>query len=111
MLSRDERQHVTWFVSWSPCSTCAELVAQFLEQHRNMTLSIFAARLSYFWDPATRQGLRRLCCKGALVDIMSLQHFEYCWDRFVNKKNKSFKPWWNLDQNYNYLVSELEEVR
>ncbi|XP_073069993.1 DNA dC-_dU-editing enzyme APOBEC-3G isoform X5 [Manis javanica] len=111
MLSPHEQQRVTWFVSWSPCSSCAKRVAQFLQQHRNVTLSIFAARLSYFWDPATRQGLRRLCGEGARVDIMSLQDFEYCWDHFVNKKNKSFKPWWNLDRNYNFLVTELEEIR
>lgn len=73
MLSPHEQQRVTWFVSWSPCSSCAKRVAQFLQQHRNVTLSIFAARLSYFWDPATRQGLRRLCGEGAPVDIMSLQ--------------------------------------
>ncbi|KAI5275633.1 Dna Dc-_Du-Editing Enzyme Apobec-3F [Manis pentadactyla] len=106
MLSRDEQQCVPWFVSWSPCSSCAQRVAQFLQQHR-----AFAACLSYFWDPATRPGLRRLCGEGAPVDIMSLQDFEYCWDHFVNKKNKSFQPWWNLDQNYNFLVAELEEIR
>lgn len=73
MLSSDEQQHVPCFVSWRPCSSCAERVAQFLQQHRAFAACLFAARLSYFWDPATRQGLRRLCGEGARVDIMSLQ--------------------------------------
>lgn len=70
-LSPDEHYHITWFLSWSPCATCAEVVAGFLRTHQNVELSILAARLYYFWLPACRWGLQRLQYVGAQVAIMS----------------------------------------
>ncbi|XP_070362961.1 DNA dC-_dU-editing enzyme APOBEC-3C isoform X3 [Equus asinus] len=67
-LSPDEYYRVTWFISWSPCSYCAREVADFLKQHRNVKLSIFAARLYYYRDHV--QGLRSLCSSGAQLAIM-----------------------------------------
>ena len=49
----------------------AKQVANFLARYRNVTLSIFAARLYYFRDVAYRQGLLGLSHQGASVDIMS----------------------------------------
>ncbi|XP_012590574.1 PREDICTED: DNA dC-_dU-editing enzyme APOBEC-3G-like, partial [Condylura cristata] len=103
--------HVTWFLSWSPCARCAGQVAAFLQQHRNVDLSVFAARLYYHWEPEYQEGLRGLCQQGAQVDIMSFQHFRYCWDNFVYNWGKSFRPWNNLQENYDSLVTELESFR
>lgn len=68
---RDEYYNVTWFLSWSPCPTCAEEVVEFLEEYRNLTLSIFTSRLYYFWHPNYQQGLRKLWDAGVQLDIMS----------------------------------------
>ena len=50
---------------------CAKKVANFLGMYQNVKLSIFAARLYYFRDERSRQGLLGLSDQGARVDIMS----------------------------------------
>uniref|UniRef100_G1TST5 CMP/dCMP-type deaminase domain-containing protein n=1 Tax=Oryctolagus cuniculus TaxID=9986 RepID=G1TST5_RABIT len=62
---------VTWYLSWSPCSHCAELVAAFLDTHRNVNLTIYTARLYYHLHPEYRAGLCRLVSAGAQVEAMS----------------------------------------
>ncbi|XP_037369441.1 DNA dC-_dU-editing enzyme APOBEC-3G-like isoform X2 [Talpa occidentalis] len=111
LLSPREHYHVTWFMSWSPCAGCARAVADFLQEHHTVQLSVFAARLYYHWEPEYREGLRRLSHLGAQVDIMSFQHFRYCWDNFVHNWGRRFRPWENLLENYESLVSELESFR
>ncbi|KAK2115039.1 DNA dC-_dU-editing enzyme APOB-3G [Saguinus oedipus] len=59
-LHSDQEYEVTWFVSWSPCPVCARNVAEFLAEDGKVTLTIFMARLYYFWDPRYREELRRL---------------------------------------------------
>ncbi|EQB77188.1 hypothetical protein CB1_000240014 [Camelus ferus] len=109
-LSPDECYHITWFMSWSPCFACTEQVAKFLEKNRNVRLSIFAARLYYFWQPAVQQGLRRLHGVGACVGIMSYQDFKYCWENFVYNQRMPFKPWEKQCENSKILVTKLEEI-
>uniref|UniRef100_A0A671DS86 CMP/dCMP-type deaminase domain-containing protein n=1 Tax=Rhinolophus ferrumequinum TaxID=59479 RepID=A0A671DS86_RHIFE len=92
-LSPAEHYHVTWFLSWSPCASCAEETANFLKQHRNVTLSVFSARLYYFWIPAFQQGLRKLHCLGAQVEVMSFHDFNYCWKNFVYNRYMRFRCW------------------
>lgn len=58
-LHPEEHYRVTWFLSWSPCPTCAEDVVEFLEEYRNVTLSIYTARLYYFCDPDFQEGLHK----------------------------------------------------
>ncbi|KAK6468573.1 DNA dC-_dU-editing enzyme APOBEC-3F-like, partial [Huso huso] len=38
---------ITWYVSWSPCDTCAPEIITFMEKHPNVKLNIFASRLYY----------------------------------------------------------------
>ncbi|XP_054552008.1 DNA dC-_dU-editing enzyme APOBEC-3F-like isoform X2 [Talpa occidentalis] len=111
LLSPREHYHVTWFMSWSPCAGCARAVADFLQEHRTtVQLSVFAARLYYHWDPKFREGLRRLSHLGAQVDIMSFQHFRYCWDNFVDNQGTPFRPWKELQRNYRSLVTILKDI-
>lgn len=72
-LHPEEHYRVTWFLSWSPCPTCAEDVVEFLEEYRNVTLSIYTARLYYFWHPDFQDGLHKLWCAGVHLDIMSFE--------------------------------------
>ncbi|XP_006167223.1 DNA dC-_dU-editing enzyme APOBEC-3C-like, partial [Tupaia chinensis] len=110
ILSPDEDFQVTWYLSWSPCPDCAEQVADFLATHRNVSLTILTARLYYFQNPEVRQGLRRLCEVGAQMAIMSLQDYETCWEDFVWNKEWNFRPWEDVDDNYQLLASRLEEI-
>ncbi|KAM9683679.1 LOW QUALITY PROTEIN: DNA dC-_dU-editing enzyme APOBEC-3B-like [Dama dama] len=109
-LHPDECYHITWYMSWSPCVKCAKQVANFLARYRNVTLSIFAARLYYFQDVAYRQGLLGLSQQGARVDIMSYREFKYCWKKFVDSQRRRFKPWKKLNINYQQLVAELDDI-
>ncbi|KAG8525097.1 DNA dC-_dU-editing enzyme APOBEC-3F, partial [Galemys pyrenaicus] len=121
--------HVTWFISWSPCVRCARSVADFLEKYRNVQLSVFAARLYYHWEPEYQEGLRGLCRCGAQVDIMSLQreagagegpdgpgglgcpgNFSDCWKNFVHNRGSDFRPWNDLQKNYDSLVTILQHI-
>uniref|UniRef100_A0A8D1NWP7 single-stranded DNA cytosine deaminase n=1 Tax=Sus scrofa TaxID=9823 RepID=A0A8D1NWP7_PIG len=109
-LSPDEHYYVTWFISWSPCCECAAKVAQFLEENRNVSLSLSAARLYYFWKSESREGLRRLSDLGAQVGIMSFQDFQHCWNNFVHNLGMPFQPWKKLHKNYQRLVTELKQI-
>nr|XP_008510812.1 PREDICTED: DNA dC->dU-editing enzyme APOBEC-3C-like [Equus przewalskii] len=107
-LSPDEYYHVTWFISWSPCSNCARQVAEFLKQQRNVELSIFAARL-YYWQ-RNKPDLRNLCSSGAQLAIMFYQDFRYCWDNFVHNSGREFIPWEKINVNSRLLATNLEEI-
>ncbi|XP_042553844.1 DNA dC-_dU-editing enzyme APOBEC-3-like [Dipodomys spectabilis] len=102
-----EDYQLTWYMSWSPCPNCAEQVAQFLAAHRNVSLTIFIARLYYHWLPQFQQGLRRLCQEGAQVEVMSYQEFEDCCEEFVKK---SFRPWKGLYTNYKQQEGTLRRI-
>nr|NP_001157153.1 apolipoprotein B mRNA editing enzyme, catalytic polypeptide [Equus caballus]ACT33416.1 APOBEC3Z2a-Z2b [Equus caballus] len=107
-LSPDEYYCVTWFISWSPCSNCAREVAEFLKRHRNVELSIFAARLYYCRDH--EQGLQSLCNRGAQLAVMLRKDFTYCWDNFVHNSGREFSPWENIDANSDLLARKLEDL-
>ncbi|XP_036723208.1 DNA dC-_dU-editing enzyme APOBEC-3B-like [Balaenoptera musculus] len=109
-LSPYEQYHITWFLSWSPCLSCAEQVAAFLKENRNVRLSIFAARLYYFWKPECQHGLRLLHHQRAWVRLMSLGEFKYCWKNFVYNQGMPFKPWKKLRKNYQFLAAKLQEI-
>ncbi|RXM99077.1 Single-stranded DNA cytosine deaminase [Acipenser ruthenus] len=65
---------VTWFCSWSPCFGCALHLAQFLSEHPNLRLRIFAARLYFCEDKNSEpEGLRRLKAAGAHIAVMTFK--------------------------------------
>uniref|UniRef100_A0A8I3W821 DNA dC->dU-editing enzyme APOBEC-3G n=1 Tax=Callithrix jacchus TaxID=9483 RepID=A0A8I3W821_CALJA len=113
-LHSDQEYEVTWFVSWSPCPVCARNVAEFLTEDGKVTLTIFVARLYYFWIPRYREELRRLCQRRdsphATMKIMSYGEFQHCWDKFVDNKTETFAPWNELPKNYTLLRITLGEV-
>ncbi|XP_037587468.1 DNA dC-_dU-editing enzyme APOBEC-3G-like [Cebus imitator] len=113
-LHSDQEYEVTWFVSWSPCPVCARNVAEFLAEDGMVTLTIFVARLYYFWDPHYWKELRRLCQRRdsphATMKIMSYGEFQHCWDNFVDNKTETFVPWNELPKNYTLLRITLGEL-
>nr|XP_051701849.1 DNA dC->dU-editing enzyme APOBEC-3C isoform X3 [Oryctolagus cuniculus] len=101
---------VTWYLSWSPCSSCAELVAAFLDTHRNVNLTIYTARLYYHLHPEYRAGLCQLVSAGAQVEAMSFSEFEKCWEEFVYNEGNPFRPWRMLHRNYRIQVKNLQDI-
>uniref|UniRef100_A0A2K6DYF8 Apolipoprotein B mRNA editing enzyme catalytic subunit 3D n=1 Tax=Macaca nemestrina TaxID=9545 RepID=A0A2K6DYF8_MACNE len=105
-----KRFQITWFVSWTPCPDCVAKVAEFLAEHPNVTLTISAARLYYYWETDYRRALRRLRQAGARVKIMDYEEFAYCWENFVYNEDQSFMPWDKFDDNYAFLHHKLKEI-
>uniref|UniRef100_A0A8D2IG02 CMP/dCMP-type deaminase domain-containing protein n=1 Tax=Urocitellus parryii TaxID=9999 RepID=A0A8D2IG02_UROPR len=96
---RDQHLQITWFISWSPCSDCAQQVAAFLASHSNLSLTIYAARLYYFWKHSYQEGLRALQREGARVEIMSLR----------GRKEGPGCQWTGAKQNKNLIKKMLVE--
>ena len=109
-LSPGEKYRVTWYMSWSPCFECVDEVVKFLREHRNVELSIFAARLYYSKCLEYRQGLRKLSDAGVQVAIMSYYDFKDCLNKFVFHQGRPFCPWNDLDENSEYLSDTLEDI-
>uniref|UniRef100_A0A2K6KQM7 DNA dC->dU-editing enzyme APOBEC-3G n=1 Tax=Rhinopithecus bieti TaxID=61621 RepID=A0A2K6KQM7_RHIBE len=109
-LSPKKNYQVTWYTSWSPCPECAGEVAEFLAEHSNVKLTIYTARLYYFWDTDYQEGLRSLSEEGASVEIMDYEDFQYCWENFVYDDGEPFKRWKGLKTNFRSLTRHLREI-
>ncbi|KAM6211127.1 single-stranded DNA cytosine deaminase [Sarcoramphus papa] len=102
---------ITWFTSWSPCYDCARHVADFLRAYPNLTLRIFTARLYFCEDrKAEPEGLRRLHRAGAQIAIMTFKDYFYCWNTFVENREKTFKAWEGLHENSVHLSRKLRRI-
>nr|XP_005567305.2 DNA dC->dU-editing enzyme APOBEC-3F isoform X1 [Macaca fascicularis] len=109
-LSPKKNYQVTWYISWSPCPECAGEVAEFLATHSNVKLTIYTARLYYFWDTDYQEGLRSLSEEGASVEIMGYEDFKYCWENFVYNDGEPFKPWKGINTNFRFLERRLWKI-
>ncbi|XP_026723777.1 single-stranded DNA cytosine deaminase isoform X1 [Athene cunicularia] len=102
---------ITWFTSWSPCYDCARHVADFLRAYPNLTLRIFTARLYFCEDrKAEPEGLRRLHKAGAQIAIMTFKDYFYCWNTFVENREKTFEAWEGLHENSVHLSRKLRRI-
>ncbi|XP_075409477.1 single-stranded DNA cytosine deaminase [Tenrec ecaudatus] len=102
---------VTWFTSWSPCYDCARHVADFLRGYPNLTLRIFTARLYFCEDKkAEPEGLRRLHRAGVQIAIMTFKDYFYCWNTFVENRERTFKAWEGLHENSVRLSRQLRRI-
>uniref|UniRef100_A0A8C3XXR9 CMP/dCMP-type deaminase domain-containing protein n=1 Tax=Catharus ustulatus TaxID=91951 RepID=A0A8C3XXR9_CATUS len=64
---------MTWYLSWSPCAGCCDIIQDFLEEQHNVHLDIHVARIYYAHVPRNRAGLRHLIMNGVAVHIMNLE--------------------------------------
>ncbi|KAM5262729.1 single-stranded DNA cytosine deaminase [Ctenodactylus gundi] len=102
---------VTWFTSWSPCYECARRVAAFLRGNPNLSLRIFTARLYFCEDSkAEPEGLRRLHRAGVRIRIMTFKDYFYCWNTFVENRERTFKAWEGLHENSVRLSRQLRRI-
>ncbi|KAM8942689.1 DNA dC-_dU-editing enzyme APOBEC-3Ca-like [Lycaon pictus] len=79
------------------------------KEYRNVTLSIFTARLYYFWHSDFQDGLQRLYRAGVQVDIMCFEDYKYCWKNFVDNQGMPFQRR-NLLKHYHHLARELGKI-
>ncbi|XP_023370780.1 DNA dC-_dU-editing enzyme APOBEC-3C-like [Otolemur garnettii] len=83
-LSHHHFYQIAWYMSWSSCANCAWQVAAFLATHENVSLTIYTARIYYFWRQDYHQGLLRMIEEGTQVYVMSSKEFQHCWENFVD---------------------------
>ncbi|XP_040889121.1 C-_U-editing enzyme APOBEC-2-like [Toxotes jaculatrix] len=101
---------VTWYVSSSPCSACAEKIAEVLKARKNVKLSIFSARL-FEWEEAEIQaGLRALHAAGCRLRVMKPLDFSYTWDTFVENEEEPLNLWEDCKENYEYYNEKLADI-
>ncbi|NWS06100.1 ABEC1 enzyme, partial [Motacilla alba] len=100
---------MTWYLSWSPCRECCDIIRDFLEEQPNVNIDIRVARLYYTNIPRYRDGLRELhSLEGVTIKAMEAQgkvsHYNYCWETFIQPGvNYYFSP--------NNFKSEIQRNR
>ncbi|KAH0618794.1 hypothetical protein JD844_018270 [Phrynosoma platyrhinos] len=108
------RYNVTWYVSSSPCVSCAERITKALQKNKNLRLSIAVCRLFMWEEPDIQAALRKMKAAGCKMRIMKPQDFEYIWKNFVEQEEgeeaKAFTPWEDIQENFQYYEEKLAEV-
>ncbi|KFO22057.1 Activation-induced cytidine deaminase, partial [Fukomys damarensis] len=95
----------------SPCYDCARHVADFLRGNPNLSLRIFTARLYFCEDrKAEPEGLRRLHRAGVQIAIMTFKDYFYCWNTFVENRERTFQAWEGLHENSVRLSRQLRRI-
>lgn len=101
---------VTWYVSSSPCASCAAKLANILQQRKKLRLCIFCSRLFEWEQPEIVEGLQALARAGCKLRMMKPSDFVHVWETYVEKEEESFAPWEDCQENYNYYVEKLAEL-
>uniref|UniRef100_A0A2K6TEK1 DNA dC->dU-editing enzyme APOBEC-3G n=1 Tax=Saimiri boliviensis boliviensis TaxID=39432 RepID=A0A2K6TEK1_SAIBB len=108
-LKQAQHYRVTCFISWSPCFSCAEKVAEFLQENPYASLCIFAARICDY-QQGYKKGLRRLDGAEAPISVMKYSEFRHCWDSFLDHQGHPFQPWDGLDKHSQALSGRLQAI-
>ncbi|XP_043079643.1 C-_U-editing enzyme APOBEC-2a [Puntigrus tetrazona] len=101
---------VTWYMSSSPCASCALKLAEVLRARKSVRLSIFSARLFEWEEPEIRAGLKALAAAGCKLRMMKPLDFTYTWDTFVENDEQTFTPWEDCQENYEYYQDKLADI-
>uniref|UniRef100_A0A8B9IW72 Apolipoprotein B mRNA editing enzyme catalytic subunit 2 n=1 Tax=Amazona collaria TaxID=241587 RepID=A0A8B9IW72_9PSIT len=64
------RYNITWYVSSSPCVTCAERIINTLKKNKNLRLTIMVGRLFMWEEPEMQAALKNMKSAGCKLRIM-----------------------------------------
>lgn len=101
---------ITWYVSSSPCVSCAAKLASILQQRKKVRLCIFCSRLFEWEQPEIVEGLRSLVSAGCKLRMMKPSDFVHVWETYVEKEDQSFTPWEDCKENYDYYMEKLVDI-
>ncbi|XP_070695543.1 probable C-_U-editing enzyme APOBEC-2 [Pempheris klunzingeri] len=105
-----QEAEVTWYVSSSPCVSCAAKLASILKQRKKVRICIFCSRLFEWEEPEIVEGLRALVSAGCKLRMMKPSDFIHVWETYVEKEDQSFEPWEDCQENYDYYVEKLADI-
>lgn len=101
---------ITWYVSSSPCISCANKLATILQQRKKVRLCIFCSRLFEWEQPDECEALRTLARAGCKLRMMKPSDFQHVWETYVEKEGESFTTWEDCQDNYNYYKEILADI-
>lgn len=101
---------ISWYVSSSPCISCANKLATILQQRKKVRLSIFCSRLFEWEQPEEVEALRTLARAGCKIRMMKPSDFQHVWETYVEKEGESFTTWEDCQDNYNYYKEILADI-
>lgn len=101
---------ITWYVSSSPCISCANKLATILQQRKKVRLCIFCSRLFEWEQPDEVEALRTLARAGCKLRMMKPSDFQHVWEAYVEKEGESFTTWEDCQDNYNYYKEILADI-
>ncbi|KAM8754906.1 C-_U-editing enzyme APOBEC-2b [Acanthopagrus schlegelii] len=101
---------VTWYVSSSPCVSCANKLANILQQRKKLRLLIYCSRLFEWEEPEIVEGLRALVRAGCKLRMMKPSDFLLIWEMYVDKEEETFTPWEDCQENYLYYNEKLADI-
>ncbi|NWX65700.1 ABEC1 enzyme, partial [Promerops cafer] len=78
--------NMTWYLSWSPCYKCCDIIQNFLEEHHNVNIDIYVARLHCINDARNCRALRELASLEGVNYLASVSpDYRYCWETFIQE--------------------------
>lgn len=108
--SASQEYDVTWYVSSSPCVSCAGKLASILQQRKKVRLCIFCSRLFEWEQPEIVEGLRALVSAGCKLRMMKPSDFIHVWETYVENEGQTFTPWEDCQENYDYYMEKLADI-
>ncbi|OWK54555.1 C-_U-editing enzyme APOBEC-1 [Lonchura striata] len=102
---------MTWYLSWSPCGECCDIIQDFLEEQPNVNINIRIARLYYADRASNRRGLMELAnSPGVSIEIMDADDYNDCWETFIQPGvYYRFSPE-NFESAIRRNCSQLEDI-
>ncbi|XP_058655916.1 C-_U-editing enzyme APOBEC-1-like isoform X1 [Ammospiza caudacuta] len=77
---------MTWYLSYSPCWECCDVIRDFLEEQTSVNICIHVARLYYVNYPINCQALRELNrSEKVTIKAMDAKDYDYCRETFIQR--------------------------
>ncbi|XP_069506678.1 C-_U-editing enzyme APOBEC-1-like isoform X2 [Ambystoma mexicanum] len=108
IYNSNKKCRMTWYLSWSPCGSCARAITTFLKDFPNVALEIRMARLFKHTDFRNKKGLKELHRSPADIYIMAEQDYRYCWRTFVSSELERFSLWPQTALMVIHFIRELQ---
>uniref|UniRef100_A0A8D2NAB5 ABEC1 enzyme n=1 Tax=Zonotrichia albicollis TaxID=44394 RepID=A0A8D2NAB5_ZONAL len=99
---------MTWYLSYSPCWKCCDVIRDFLEEQTNVNIYIHVARLYYVNHPNNCRALRELnSLENVTIEAMEAEDTLYCWRNFVAHQPGQ-DDYWPQNVTLYFILNSIE---